>query len=167
MNYLLNFSDRFANRSISAEPEVSGHMPPTGQSPPLRHAVSTHVNPVRFQSDAGGPMPQSSGSAHPNLGEPSIGLGFNSASALYPQASAEAPEAVQAAQVAQAAQAAQIDRTHSDRLQASAGHQVFVQEPEDEDEDDQESVLEFPVDKTFNHLLNFIYEQYPDSRPHS
>ena len=38
---------------------------------------------------------------------------------------------------------------------------------EPEDEDDQESVLDFPVDKTFNHLVNFIYKQYPDSCPHS
>ena len=40
------------------------------------------------------------------------------------------------------AQTAQID--NSDRLQASAGHQVFVRESEDED--DQESVLDFSVD---------------------
>ena len=106
-------------------------------------------------------MPQSLGSAHSNLGKSSIGLSINPASAPHLQASAEAPEAVQAAK------AAQLARTHSDRLQASTGHQVFVREPEDEDEDDQESVLEFPVDKTFNHLVNFIYEQYPDSRPHS
>ena len=63
---------------------------------------------------------------------------------------AEAPES------AQVAQTAQID--NSDRLQASADLQVFVQEPEDEDEDDQESVLYFPVHKTFNHLVDFIYE---------
>ena len=51
-------------------------------------------------------------------------------------------------------------------LQASAGHYVFVRKPEDEDY--QESVLDFPVvDKTFNHLVNYIYDQYPDSRPHS
>ena len=36
---------------------------------------------------------------------------------------------------------------------------------EPEDEDDLESVNEFPVDKTFNRLISFIYEQYPDSRP--
>ena len=43
-----------------------------------------------------------------------------------------------------------------------------MREPEDEDEDDQESVLEFPVvDKTFNRLVKYIYDQYPDSRPHS
>ena len=29
------------------------------------------------------------------------------------------------------------------------------------------SLVDFPVDKTFNRLINFIYEQYPDSRPHS
>ena len=57
----------FTNQSIPAEPGVSGHTLPTGQSPPLRHSVSTHVNLMRFQSDAGGPMPQSSGSALHNL----------------------------------------------------------------------------------------------------
>ena len=38
-------------------------------------------------------------------------------------------------------------------------------EPEDEDEEDQESVVDFPVvDKTFNKFVDYIYEQYPDSR---
>ena len=41
-----------------------------------------------------------------------------------------------------------------------------MREPEDKDKDDQESVLYFPMDKTFNHLVNFIYKQYQDSRPH-
>ena len=36
-----------------------------------------------------------------------------------------------------------------------------------EPEDDLESVNDFLVDKTFNCLVNFIYEHYPDSRPHS
>ena len=42
-----------------------------------------------------------------------------------------------------------------------------MREPEDGNEDDHESVLYFPVDKTFNHLVVFIYKQYQDSRPHS
>ena len=42
---------------------------------------------------------------------------------------------------------------------------MFVREPEDED--DHEYVVDFPVDKTFNRLVNYIYDQYPDSRPHS
>ena len=42
-----------------------------------------------------------------------------------------------------------------------------MREPVDEGEGDQESVLNFPVGKTFNHLVYFIYEQYPDSHPHS
>ena len=42
-----------------------------------------------------------------------------------------------------------------------------MREPEDEDEDDQESVVDVPVNKTFNHFVSYIYEQYPDSRPHS
>ena len=44
---------------------------------------------------------------------------------------------------------------------------MFVREPEDENEDDQESVVDFPVDETFNCLVNYIYDQYLDSRPHS
>ena len=60
----VSFRDEVSNRFLPAEPEVSGHTPPTGQSLPLRRSVSTHVNPMRFQIDVGGPMPQSSGSAH-------------------------------------------------------------------------------------------------------
>ena len=157
-DFFVKFSEKFTNRSFSAEPGVSELMPPTGRSPPLRHSVSTHVNPMRFQSDAGGPMPQSSGSAHLNIGELNLGLGASQLRAPHPQASMEAPEP---------AQVAQSSRQLSDRLQASGDHLVFVQEPEDKDEDDQESVVDFPVNKTYNHLVNYIYEQYPDSRPHS
>ena len=42
-----------------------------------------------------------------------------------------------------------------------------MQEPEDRDEDDQESALYFSVNKTFNYLVDFIYKEYQDSRPHS
>ena len=105
-------------------------------------------------------MPHGSGYAHPvNDGESSKGLGIDPVSAQHSQDSAEAPEA------AYFSQTGNSDRA---RLQASVGHQVFVREPEDEDEEDQESVVDFPVvDKTFNKLVHYIYEQYPDSRPHS
>ena len=62
-------------------------------------------------------------------------------------------------------QAVHSARSSSDRLAPSSEHPVFVREPDNEDEDDLESVHDFPVDKTFNRLINFIYEQYPDSRP--
>ena len=68
------FRDRLVNRSFSAEPGVSGLTPPTGQSPPLRHSVSTNVNPIRFQSTAGGPMPHDSGFAQSGYGKSSIEL---------------------------------------------------------------------------------------------
>ena len=123
----VRFNEKFSNRSLSAEPRVSGLMPPTGQSLPLHHSVSTHVNPMRFQSDVGGPMPQSSGSAHPNIGESHLGSGVSQFRALLLQASTEALEP---------AQAVQFIRQHSDRLQASGDHPVFVWEPEDEDEND-------------------------------
>ena len=60
----VRYRSNVSNRSFPAEPEVSGLTPSTGQSPPLHRSVSTHVNPMQFQSDVGGLMPQSSDSAH-------------------------------------------------------------------------------------------------------
>ena len=150
------FRSNVSNRSLPAEPEVSGLTPPTGQSPPLRRSFSTHVNPMRFQSDVGGPVPQSSGSAqhHGEFNQLGISQGA-------------APRPLAASEVTEPAQAAQSASGNSGRLATSSDHPVFVREPEDEDEDDLESIHDFPVDKTFNRLVNFIYEQYPDSRPHS
>ena len=124
----MKFSEKFTNRSVSAEPGVSGLTLPTGQSPPLRHSVSAHVNPMRFQNDAGGPIPQGSGSAHPNIGELHLGPGASQLRAPHLQGSTEAQEPTQAAQSV---------RQISDRLQASGVHPVFVREPEDEGEEDQ------------------------------
>ena len=152
----VNFSDKVSNRSLSAEPGVSGCTPPTGQSPPLRRSVSTHVIPMWFQSDIGGLMPQSSGSAHSHGAF--VELGDSQVMVPRPHASKEAPEPVQTVHSA---------RLDSVRLQASGDHPVFVWETEDEDEDDQEFVVDVPVGKTFNRLVNYIYDQYPDSRPHS
>ena len=139
------FRSNVSNRSLPAEPEVSGHTPPTGQSPPLRRSVSIHVNPMRFQS---------SGSAHTHGELNQSGVSQGPAPRLH--ASTEATEPAQAAYSA---------KSSSDRLAPSSEHPVFMREPENEDEDDLESVHDFPVDKTFNRLVNFIYEQYPDFRP--
>ena len=152
----VSFRSNVSNLSLPAEPEVLGLTPPTGQSPPLRRSVSTHVNPMRFQSDVGGQMPQSSGSAHTH--SEAIQLGDSQGPAPRPHVSTEATEP------AHAAHSARSDRV---RFESSSDLPVFVREPEDEDEDDQESVVDFPLDKTFNCLINYIYEQYPDSRPHS
>ena len=70
----VRFRSNVSNRSFPAEPEVSGLTLPTGQSPPLRRSVSTHVNPMRFQSDVGGPIPQSSGSAHTHGESSKLGI---------------------------------------------------------------------------------------------
>ena len=92
------FRSNVSNRSLPAEPEVSGLTPPTGQSPPLRCCVSTHVNPMRFQSDIGGSVPQSSGSAqnHGEFGQ----LGSSQGPAPRPHSSSEATEPAHAAQSA-------------------------------------------------------------------
>ena len=145
----VNFRDKVSNRSLPTEPEVSGHTPPTGQSLPLRRSVSIHVNPMRFQSDVGGPMPQSSGSAHSHGEFPELGVSQDTAP--RPHASKEAPEPVHSV------------RSDRVRLEASGDHPVFVRELEDEDEDDQESVVDVLVDKTFNRLVSYIYDQHPDS----
>ena len=152
----ISFKSIVSNRSLPAEPEVSGRTTPTGQSPSLHRSVSTHVNPMRFQSDVGGPVPQSSGSAHTH--DEFCQLGDSQGPAPRAHASTETTEP------AHAAHSARSDRV---RFESSSDHPVFVRVPEDEDEDYQESVVDFPVDKTFNHHVNFIYEQYPDSRPHS
>ena len=55
-------STRITNRFLSAEPEVSGCTPYSGQSPPL----GTDVQPHQFQGTAEGPMSLGSGFAHPN-----------------------------------------------------------------------------------------------------
>ena len=40
-----------------------------------------------------------------------------------------------------------------------------MREPEDEEEDDRDSISEAPVvDKTFTHLVNYVYDQYDSSR---
>ena len=153
----INFSERFLTAIFQQNLGVSGRTPPTGQSPPLRRSVNTHVNPMRFQSDVGGPMPQSSGSAQPH-GELYLGSGSSQVTAHRAHASVEAPEP---------AQTLHTSRLDSVRLQASGDHPIFVREPEDKDEDDQESVVDVPVDKTFNCLVNYIYDQYPGSCPHS
>ena len=57
---------RITNRSLSAEPEVSGRMPYSGQSPPLCSPVGIDVQPHQFQGTAEGPMPLGSGFAHSN-----------------------------------------------------------------------------------------------------
>ena len=85
-----NFRSNASNCSFPAEPEVSGFTLPTGQAPPLYRSVSTHVNPMRFQNDVGGPMPQSSGSAHTH-GEFNQ-LSVSQGPAPRPHASTEATE---------------------------------------------------------------------------
>ena len=101
-------------------------------------------------------MRQSSGSAHSH-GE-STQLGDSQSPAPRPHASKEATEP------AHAAHSTRIDRV---RFESSSDHPVFVREPEDEDEFNQESVVDVLVDKIFNRLISYIYEQYPDSHPYS
>ena len=43
---------------------------------------------------------------------------------------------------------------------------MYAQDPEDEEEDEHESVVDSPViDKTYNRLIQYVYEQYGESCP--
>ena len=49
------FSTRITNHSLSAEPEVSGLTPESGQPAPLRHPVRTAVYPQQVSGYHRGP----------------------------------------------------------------------------------------------------------------
>ena len=151
-NLLDQFKLEITNSSVSAEPGVSRRKPA-----PMRFPVSTTVYPQRFQGSAEGPMPTSSGYAHlsqvtaqsDRLG---VGVGFaHSQDVQYAREDAHPSQPSEGPKVAFA---------------PSESENVCVREPEDEEDDDRDSVGDVPVvDKTFNRLINYVYEQYEHSRP--
>ena len=58
-------------------------------------------------------------------------------------------------------------RRHSVSFPAFAGPDLVAQEPEEEEEDDRDSIVSSPqvVDKTYAGLISYVYSQYPESRP--
>ena len=58
------FKLELSNPCLSAEQEVSGYTPCSGQSLPLRHPDRDDVHPRQFQGTTEGPMPCGSGYAH-------------------------------------------------------------------------------------------------------
>ena len=154
------FKLELANASFAAEPEVLGRTPESGQPVSLRHPVRTAVHPQRFQGTADGPMPSGSGYAH--LSHVSTGLDRSSVCVGFVQSQNCRGDDPEAAQPTQPAGGPRVT------FAASGSESVFVREPEDEEEDDRDSIGEAPVvDKTFNRLVNYVYDQYDSSRPFS
>ena len=146
-----------SNVLFSAEPEVLGRSPESGQSVPLRRPVRTDVHPHRFQGTAKGPMPSGSGFAH--LSHVSLGVDrsdVGEGSAQSQDFFDDDPEAVQPPPPS----------VGPVSFAASGSEVGFVREPEDEEEDDCDSIGESQVvDKTFNRLVQSVYDQYNGSRP--
>ena len=154
--FVARVENKITNRSFSAEPEVSGRTPIHGQSPPLRYTFSTAAHMGQFQCTVGGPMPSGSGFAHSNPGE-----SLDRVLEVGKEPAQAQGISVGNSEVAQPPLAL---RRLSVSFATSAGPELGVQEPEDED--DRDSVEASPAaDKTFDRLINFIHDQYDESRP--
>ena len=144
------FKLELSNPSLSAELEVSGRMPSSGQSLPLRCPVETDVHPHRFQGTVEGPMPCGSGYAHTRSGNYDSARSALGVGSAQPQGSLR--ENSEVAQDPQPSSGPRVSFVPSGYEFGSA------QGPEDEDEDDdnRDSVFEPQVvDKTLNRLFNF------------
>ena len=92
---------------LSEEPEVSGHMPSSSQSLPLRHPVKINVQPHWFQGTIEGPMPCGSGITHTSsVSDTAVRSGLG-------------------ADVAQSQNSLRQDPEVAQDPQASSGHGVF------------------------------------------
>ena len=156
-NLLDQFKLEITNSSVSAEPGVSGRTPVPGQPAPMRFPVGTTVYPQRFQGSVEGPMPTGSGYAHLSqvtAQSDRLGVGVGVAHSQDVQYAREDAHPTQPSEGPRVAFA------------PSESENVCVREPEDEEDDDRDSVGDVPVvDKTFSRLINYVYEQYEHSRP--
>ena len=152
------FKLELSNPSLSAEPEVSGHTPSSGQSLPLRRPVGTDVHPHRFQGTVEDPMPCGSGYAHTKSVSHDSARSALGAGSAQPQGSLrEYPEVAQDPQPSSGPGVSFVP---------SGAEFCSAQEPEDEDEDARDSVFEPQVfNKTLNRLFSFVYDKFVESRP--
>ena len=128
-----------------------------GQPAPLRRPVRTTVCPQRFQGTVEGPIPTNLGYAHlshVSVQSDRLGVGAgvaHSQDVTYTPEDAQPPQPSGESRVSFA---------------TSGSKNVCVREPEDEEEDARDSIGEAPVvDRTFNRLVNYVYDQYDSSRP--
>ena len=136
-----------SNSSFSAEPEVSGLTPLSGQSSPLQRSVRTDVHPHQFKGTAEGSMPSGSGNFHPSKSD-----NISARSAVGAESGQPQDSLGEDAEAAQAPEAS---------LRPRVAFASVAQDPENEDEDDHDSIVDSqPVDKTYNRLVQYVYEKY-------
>ena len=152
---LEQFKLGITNSSISGNPGVPGYSVSQTEPLSLRHPVSTEIQRLRFQDGGEDLVPHGLGVAQ-GAGEPLARpqLGKNAAASRDPPT--EGSENAQ-------------------RPPDPSGHKVSFtqplvseasQDPEEEEDDDKDSVAEPPVlDKTLTRLLNFIYDKFANARP--
>ena len=154
VSMLDQFKLGFNNSSFSENPGVLG--PSVSHTKPvsLQHPVSTKIPLLGFQDGGEDPVPHGSGLAQGgnSLARPQLG----SDAALSRDPPAEVSGKTQ-------------------RPSDPSGPRVsftqplepeHAQHPEDDGEDDRDSVADPPVlDKTFSRLINFIYDRFSHARP--
>ena len=140
--------------SFSGNPGVPGPSVSQTEPPSLQHPVSTECQNLRFQDEGEDPVPHGLGLAQGgvSLARPQLGSDAVTSRDPPPEASGK-----------------------SQRLSDPLGPRVsfaqpteteLAQHPEEEDEDDRESIAEPPVlDKTYSRLINFICDRFANSRP--
>ena len=142
------FKLELSNPCLSEEPEVSGRMPSSGQSLPLRRPVRIDVQPHQFQGTVEGLMPCGSGITRTSsLNDTAVRSELGADVAQSQDSLREDPE------VAQDPQTLSGHRVSF----ASSGPEICsAQEPEDDEEDDRDSFYEPQVvNKTLNRLFNY------------
>ena len=136
-NLLGQFKLEMTNASFPAELEASGRTPESGQSLPLRCPVRTDVHPHWFQGTAESPMPSGSGNAH--LSRVSSGLDRSGVGAEFAQSQDLWIDDPEAAQPPQPSDGPRVS------FAASGSEVGFVREPENEEEDDRDSIGESQI----------------------
>ena len=122
-------------------------------------ALSTVDSPLQFQSTTGLPVPLGLGFAHPTSSGESLDrvLGVGAEPTQAQDTPVGGPEV---------AQPPSVLRRPRVSFTASAGPDLSDQEPEDEEDDNRDSVLAPPaIVKTYDRLINYVYDQYSESRP--
>ena len=142
------------NSSFSGNPGVLGPSVSQTEPPSLQRPVSTESESLRFQDDGEDPVPHGLGFAQSGNFSARSQLGSDAAPSRDPPL--EASGKLQRP----------TDPSGPRVSFAQPTEPELAHHPEDDDEDDRESVADPPVfDKTYARIINFIYDRFANSRP--
>ena len=149
------FRSELTQTSVPGDPVVPGLSVRHTEPPSLPHPVSTKSREgLRFRGGGEDPVPHGSGLPHQLSDSTSHDLGAEAAASRDPP-----PEGGESSQ----APGGHSSSGFGYGVQAEADFGVH---PEDEDEEDRESVAGPRVqDKTYSRLMGYIYDRFTNSRP--